>query len=82
MRTSGDYPNYSIVKIGWNSKSSGDLRILAVTQSPGENYHLTIVCKPFKREADNKNKISSHLMYFAVSTDIIVKVEKGEKLHE
>ena len=34
-RTSEDYPNYSIVKIGQNTeKSPGDLRRLAVSQTP------------------------------------------------
>ena len=34
-RTSGDHPNYIIHKIGQNTeKSAGDLRRLAVTQTP------------------------------------------------
>ena len=38
-RTSGDYPNYSITENGQNTeKSPGDLRRLAVTQTP-EKYH-------------------------------------------
>ena len=36
-RISGNYPNYSIIKIGQNTKKSpGDLRKLAVTQTPGK----------------------------------------------
>ena len=38
-RTSGNYPDYSIVKIGQNNeKSPGDLRRFAVTQTPVRNY--------------------------------------------
>ena len=36
--TDGDHPNYSLVEIGTNiMKSLGNLRIAAVTQTPGEN---------------------------------------------
>ena len=49
-RTSGDHPNYSFIKIGLNTeKSSGDLRRLAVTKTPGRNYRLTLVGKTLKR---------------------------------
>ena len=35
---SRDYPNYSMVKIGQNiEKNPGDLRILAVTQTPANS---------------------------------------------
>ena len=41
-RTNGDRPNYSIIKIGQNTaKSSGDLRKLAVSQTPMKNHQLT-----------------------------------------
>ena len=43
-RTSGDHLNYSIIKIDQNTeKSPGDLRRLAVTQTPVENHQLTLV---------------------------------------
>ena len=43
-RTIGDDPNYSIVKIGQNTeKSPGDLRILAVSQTPVRNHKLTLM---------------------------------------
>ena len=39
QRTSGDHPDYSIIKIGQNTeKSPEDLRKLAVTQIPVMNY--------------------------------------------
>ena len=56
-RTSGDYPNYSIIKIGHNTeKSPGDLRRLAVTQTPVENHLLTLIGKN-----NNNNNNNSRL---------------------
>ena len=50
-RTSGDQPDYRIIKIGQNTKKSlGDLRRIAVTQTSGENHQLTLVGKTLKRE--------------------------------
>ena len=49
-RMSGDHPNYSIFEIGQNTtKSPGDFRKLAVTQTPVENHQLTPVWKTLKR---------------------------------
>ena len=43
-RTSGDNPNYSIIKIGQNTKKGpGDLRRLAVPQPPVGNHQLRLV---------------------------------------
>ena len=43
-RTSGDYPNNTLVDIGQNPKKSpGDLGRLAVTQTQVENYQLILV---------------------------------------
>ena len=48
-RRSGDHPNYCITEISQNiEKSPGDLRRLAVTQTPEENYELTLVRKTLK----------------------------------
>ena len=48
-RTSGDPPNDNIIKIGPNTeKSPGDLRRLPVSQTPVENYQLTLAWKTFK----------------------------------
>ena len=42
--TGGNRPNYNIFEIGQNSeKSPGDLRSLAVTQTPEENHQLTLM---------------------------------------
>ena len=43
-RASGDHLNYSILEIGQNTeKSHGDLRRLAVTQTPVKKHQLTLV---------------------------------------
>ena len=48
-RTSGDHQNYNIVEIGPNTKKSpGDLKRIAVTQTPTRNHHLTLVLKTLK----------------------------------
>ena len=45
-KMSRDYPNYSIVEIGQNAeKRLGDLRKLAVTQTPVRNNQLTLEWK-------------------------------------
>ena len=42
-RTGRDYPNDSIAEDGQNPETSpGDLRRLAVTQTPGKNHQLTL----------------------------------------
>ena len=42
--TSGDHPNDSIIENGQNTeKSPGDLRRLAVTQTPVKNYQLMLM---------------------------------------
>ena len=43
LRTSGDHPNYCIIKIVQNTeKSPGDLKRLAVAQSPVKNHLLAL----------------------------------------
>ena len=50
-RMCGEHPNYSIIGIGQNTeKSPGDLRKLAVTQTPVRNHRLMLVWKTLKRE--------------------------------
>ena len=42
--TSGDHPNYTVIKISQNTeKSPGYSRRLTVTQTPEENHQLTIL---------------------------------------
>ena len=44
--TGRDYPNDSIAENGQNPETSlGDLRKLAVTQTPVKNHHLTLMRK-------------------------------------
>ena len=41
---SGDHPNYRIIENGQNTeKSPGDLRRLAVTQTPVKDHQLTLI---------------------------------------
>ncbi len=43
-RTSGDHPNDSIIENGQNTKKTlGDLRRLAVTQTPVKDHQLTLI---------------------------------------
>ena len=43
-RTSGDHPNYYFIEKDQNTeKSPGDLRRLAVTQTPVKNHQLTLM---------------------------------------
>ena len=45
-RTSWDHPNYNIIKIGQNTeKSPGELRRLAVPQTPVKVHQLTLLWK-------------------------------------
>ena len=66
-RTSGDHSNYSLIKIDQNTeKSPGDLRGLAITQTPVRNHQLTLVWKTLKRvinsqKSNNSQKKNSHL---------------------
>ena len=48
-RTSRDHPKYYIIENGQNTeKSTGDLRRLAVTQTPVRDHRLTLMWKTFK----------------------------------
>ena len=50
----GDHPNYNSVENGQNTEMSlGDLRRLAVTQTPMKNHQLTLVWNT--RQEDNNN---------------------------
>ena len=45
-RTSGDHPNYCIIENGKNTKNSpGELRRLAVTQTPVKDHQLKLMWK-------------------------------------
>ena len=46
LGTCGDHPNYYIIEKSQNTeKSPGDLKRLAVTQTPVKNYQLTLMRK-------------------------------------
>ena len=48
MTTSRDHPNHSIVDIGQNTKSPGELRRFAVTQTPVRNHQLMLMRRTLK----------------------------------
>ena len=49
-RTNGNHPHYYIIENGQNTeKSPGDLRRLAVTQTPARNHRQTLVWKTRKK---------------------------------
>ena len=55
MRTGGNHPNYSIIEIAQNiEESPGDLRGLAVTQTPVRNHQLKLLWKTLKGVNDIK----------------------------
>ena len=58
-RASWDHPNYSIDENGQNTeKSSGHLRILAVTQTPVKDHQLTLTWKTLcNNNNNNKNTL-------------------------
>ena len=48
-RTSGHYTNYSFIEIGQNTENSpGDLKRIAVTQTPVKDHQLTLMRKTLK----------------------------------
>ena len=50
-RSSRDHPNYSIVENGQNIEMSlGDLRRLAVSQTPVKDHQLMLMCKTLKEQ--------------------------------
>ena len=56
-RTNQDDPDYSIVTTGWNmEKSPGDLRKLAVTQTPVKYQQLTMVWRTQEKQKKKKKK--------------------------
>ena len=58
-RTSEDHPNNYIIENGQNTeKSPGDLRRLAVSQTPMKNYQLTLMWKTLM---SNNNKYYNSL---------------------
>ena len=59
-RTSGDHINYCIIENQNTGKSPGDLRRLAVTQTPVKNYQFTLMLKNFYRVNNNNNNNTQH----------------------
>ena len=56
-RSGWDYPNDSIAKTGQNPETSpGDLRRLAVTQTPVKTHQLTLMWKTRKKKNNNNKR--------------------------
>ena len=69
--TSGNYPNYYIIEIGQKTeKSPGDLRRLAVTQSPVKGHQLTLVWKTRKKYNKIKDTNQTILLLFIANNTI------------
>ena len=49
QRLNQDYPDYSIAENGKNTKGSGYLKRLVVTQTPVKDHQLTLEWKTFKK---------------------------------
>ena len=74
QRTSGDYPNYSIIKIDQNiEESPGDLRRLAVTQTSVKNHQLTQLRKTLKGVINKKR--TCKFVDIAVPADNRIKLK-------
>ena len=53
----GDHPNYSLIKIGQNTKKSpGDLRRITVTQTPVKISSAKTAVKNFPRSINNNKR--------------------------
>ena len=84
-RTSGDHPNYNMTENCLNTaKSPGDLRRLAVTQTPVKNYQLMLVWKTISaRRPDliiiNKKERTCKIVDFAVPADHRIKLKECKK---
>ena len=82
-RTSGNHPNYSIIKIVQNNeKSPGDLWRLAVTQTPVRNHRLTLVWKSLKRVKITttvlENKTHIILKDFEIHTNHLISARQPD----
>ena len=74
-----DYPNDSIAKNGQNPEMSpGDLRRLAVTQTPVKNHQLTLMWKTLKEKIIKIKRICK-IVNFAVRADQRIKLKECEK---
>ena len=59
-KTSGNHPNYSIIKISQNTEESpGDARRLDVSQTPVKSHHLTLSKEWNNNNYDNNENVES-----------------------
>ena len=79
-RTSGDYLNDSIIKIGQNTeKSPEDLRRLAVTQIPVKDHQANTDVKNSQGVSITIIKKTCRIVDFAIPADPRIKLKESEK---
>ena len=67
--TSGDHPNYSIIENGQNTENNpGDLRRLAVTQTPVEDHQHLLMWKNYNNNNNNWNNQIKRRLELSVKT--------------
>ena len=68
-RMGGDCPIYIIIENDQNTeKNPGDLRRLAVTQTPVKDHQLTLIWKSLNKYNNNNNKPCQQMVYAQPST--------------
>ena len=75
-RPSEDHPNDSIIKNGQNiEKSPGDLRRLAVTQTPVKNHQLMLMWKTKKKKKNSDQSDQPEPDYVDINSKILFGLE-------
>ena len=80
-RTRGDHQNYYIIENGQNTeKSPGDLRKLAVTQTPVKDNQLTLMGKLKWVNSNNNNNNNTHklLWDFKIQTNHLISARRPD----
>ena len=89
-RTNRDHPDYRIVETGQKSKKSpGELRRLAVTQTPVKDHKLTPAWKTCKEDNNNNNNNDNYnnnnniYIYFDLARElkIMAEHESGDNIN-
>ena len=74
-KTSANYPNYTIIKIGQNTqKSSGEFLRLAVTQTPEKNHQVILN----NNNNNGENDTYKLLWSFDVRTDHLISARRPD----
>ena len=66
-RKNRDHSDYNIIQISQSTeKSPGDLRKLAVSQTPVKAHQLTLMWKPYNNDIDNNNNIKHKVLLVVI----------------